>query len=187
MPGSSKRPEISHGATSERWWEQTKRDPRKLAAWLRDQYRGEATAAQRIGWLRRRFAAEGSRAGRVLGIIAEQERQHAQWVAELLRVRGIEPVVEQTPERYWPQVMGGIDSLSTGCAVGAHAERMRLERIETIAADPEAPEDIRRVFARILPQERFHERAFRRLSSPGALEATRHAHELGRTALGLHP
>jgi len=64
---------------------------------------------------------------------------------------------------------------------------MRLERIEVIVNDPQAPSDVRRVFARILAQERFHERAFRRLSDPQALEATRGAHELGLVALGLHP
>lgn len=177
----------SPATTSAQWWARTKQDPLRLEAWLRDQYRGEATAAQRIGWLRRRFAASDERAGRVLDTIAAQERQHAAWVAELLVARGLEPTVEETPERYWPQVMAQIDSLEVGCAVGAHAEQMRLERIETIVDDPDAPKDVRRVFARILPQERFHERAFRALSDPEALEATRHAHALGRAALGLHP
>ena len=64
---------------------------------------------------------------------------------------------------------------------------MRLERIEVIASDPEAPEDVRAVFWRILPQERFHEHAFRSLAGAPALEATRAAHELGRTTLGLSP
>lgn len=173
--------------TTAQWWAQTKRDPQRLRAWLLDQYRGEATAATRIDGLRRRFAPPGSRAARVLATIAQQERQHARWVGELLRARGIEPRVETKVPRYWPQVMAEIADLATGCAVGAHAERMRLERIETIAADPESPDDVRRVFTRILPQERFHERAFRSLSDRRALEATRGAHELGRVALGLHP
>ena len=47
-------------------------------------------------------------------------------------------------------LLAAIEDLETGCAVGAHAERMRLERIEVIAGDPEAPADIRAVFARIL-------------------------------------
>ena len=75
----------------------------------------------------------------------------------------------------------------TGAAVGAHAERMRLERIEAIAGDAEAPADIRQVFARILPQERFHERAFRSLAGDDALRRTASAHALGREALGLSP
>ncbi len=187
MSTASNDPNAAHRRTTLQWWEQTKSDPQRLLAWLGDQYRGEATASTRIMQLRERFAPPGSRASRILKVIAGQERLHAAWVGQLLRARGVEPEVETKAERYWPRVLEGIEDLSTGCAVGAHAERMRLERIEVIADDPHAPADVRRVFARILVQERFHERAFSGLSDPQALEATRGAHELGRVALGLHP
>jgi len=173
--------------TSEQWWKETKADPNRLRAWLFDQYRGEATAVGRIEGLRDRFAGDDRRASRILTVIAEQEKKHAGWVAELLRARGIEPRVEDKPSRYWKNPLAAIADLETGCAVGAHAERMRLERIEAIAADEGAPADVREVFRRILPEERFHERAFRRLAGASALEATREAHALGREALGLEP
>jgi hypothetical protein len=41
------------------------------------------------------------------------------------------------------------------------------------------------VFARILPQERFHARAFASLATPASLARTAGAHALGRRALGL--
>jgi hypothetical protein len=41
------------------------------------------------------------------------------------------------------------------------------------------------VFARILPQERFHARAFASLSTEAALARTAGSHALGRSALGL--
>lgn len=173
--------------TAHDWWQHTRDDPKALLAWLFDQYRGEVTAADRIDALRTRFAEAGTRAARVLRVIADQERQHAQWVGALLEARGHTPTVQPTPARYWPIVLTGIDSLTTGCAVGAHAERMRLERIEAIADDPTAPADIRACFARILPQERFHERAFRSLAGAEAMHATRDAHTQGRNALGLMP
>jgi rubrerythrin len=84
-------------------------------------------------------------------------------------------------------VVTAVHDLASGAAVGAHAERMRLERIEVIATDPEAPADIREVFQRILPQERFHERAFTELAGDTALDAAADAHELGRQVLGLSP
>lgn len=172
--------------TSATWWAETRADPQRLLAWLLAQYRGEVTAAQRILALRDRHAAPGTRAHRVLTVIARQERDHAGWVGELLRVRGIEPELRGAAEaRYWRHTLPGIADLETGCAVGAHAEAMRLSRIEVIAADTSAPPDIREVFARILPQERFHERAFRSLASPDSIERTRDAHELGLRALGL--
>jgi tRNA isopentenyl-2-thiomethyl-A-37 hydroxylase MiaE len=171
--------------TSKTWWEHTRDDPSRLEAWLYDQYRGEVTAASRIETVRDRFATPSSRAYRVLTAIAKQERAHATWVGELLAARGLRVEVSSKPDRYWQRVVRGIDDLETAAAVGAHAETMRLERIEVIANDPRTPADIRAVFARILPQERFHARAFASLATPETLAATADAHELGRRALGL--
>lgn len=173
--------------TSKQWWDQTKSDPEALRAWLRDQLRGEATAAGRIEAFRDRHAPAGSRAHRILTVIAAQERRHAAWVAALLEARGEAPDVEDEASRYWDAPLAAIDDLESGCAVGAHAEAMRLERIEVIAGDRDAPADVRAVFLRILPEERFHERAFRGLTTPEALAATAGAHALGRSALGLAP
>ncbi|MFO0594334.1 MAG: ferritin-like domain-containing protein [Myxococcaceae bacterium] len=171
--------------TSAQWWAAVKVDAVAFEGWLLDQYRGEVTAAGRIEALRDAFAAPGSKAARVLTVIAGQEREHAEWVAGLLRTRGVTPKVEDVPARYWDAVLGQVRDLETGAAVGAHAEEMRLERIVAIASDPGAPADVRAVFARILPQERFHARAFRALASAAALEATAGAHHLGRELLGL--
>jgi rubrerythrin len=171
--------------TSASWWAATKNDTRALHAWLHDQHRGEATAAARIETLRDAFTKPATRPHRILTVIAAQERKHASWVARLLEARGLPTTLEDKTERYWPKAIASIHDLTTGAAVGAHAERMRLERIETIAADPEAPADIRAVFRRILPEERFHARAFASLTTDEALAATRDDHELGRRALGL--
>lgn len=171
--------------TSAQWWAAVKQDPVAFEGWLLDQYRGEVTASGRIEALRDAFAPPSSPAWRVLTIIAAQERDHARWVAELLRARGVEARVEEVPSRYWEVVLGQVRDLETGAAVGAHAEEMRLERIVAISSDETAPADVRGVFARILPQERFHARAFRALASLDALTATEGAHHLGRELLGL--
>lgn len=171
--------------TSKEWWNSVKNDPEKLTDWLRDQYRGEVTASARIAGFSAQYAQPGSHDARVLAAIADQEDLHAQWVGGLLRARGETPRVEDVPERYWSETLPGITSLESGAAVGAHAEAMRLERIRTIANDPEAPEDIRAVFTRILPQEEFHERAFREMAGPLAMAGTQASHEAGMAALGL--
>ena len=173
--------------TSKTWWEKTKASRSALHAWLYDQYRGEVTAASRIAALRDAFTDEGSRAHVVLTVIAEQERKHAVWVADLLHARGLDVHVEHVEDRYWKRTVPEVVDLATGAAIGAHAEKMRLERIETIAADEGAEADVRAVFRRILLEERFHERAFRSLSSDAALAKTLGAHELARRALGLAP
>jgi rubrerythrin len=171
--------------TAAQWWEAVKASPEKFNEWLAKQYRGEVTAAERILALGRRFGATPQQL-RVLRVIAGQEETHATWIAGLLAARKLPlPTVEQAGERYWGQAMVGIKDLDTGLAVGAHAEAMRLERIRAICQDPTAPWDVRETFMRILRDEQFHERAFREMATPEAMEATRGAHELGRQALGL--
>src|SRR5262245_50689872 len=131
--------------TTRAWWAQTKRDPEKLLGWLHDQLRGEAGAGPRVDALRDAFVVPGSRTWRILTVIADQERKHAVWVAGLLAARGESVDIDETKARYWPEVEKVVADLETGAAVGAHAEKMRLERIETIVADEEAPADIRAV------------------------------------------
>ncbi len=171
--------------TSAAWWKRTRTDATRLQAWLYDQLRGEVTAASRIEALRDRFCTPDTRASRILTVIARQERDHARWIGELLAARGLRVEVQDKADRYWRSVLPGIADLATGAAVGAHAERMRLERIEEIAGNDSTPADIRAVFAAILPQERFHALAFAQLSTPEAMERTANAHALGRAALGL--
>lgn len=177
---------MSDTTTSQRWWERTKNSDKQLHEWLQKQYRGEATAAGRIERLRDRLARD-AHARRTLSVIAAQERKHAAWVKTLLDRRGIASDTAHAEERYWVEPLAQICDFETGCAVGAHAEKMRLARIEAICADETAPADIREVFLRILPEERFHERAFRKLAGPAAMVATLEAHELGARALGLSP
>ena len=138
--------------TSAAWWARIKSDPEALIAWLLDQYRGEQLAAGRLLALRERFGTTG-RTHVIIGVIAEQERTHSEWLAGLLLARGVSARLVPKEERYWPCVLPGITNLETAAAVGAHAEHMRLSRIATIAHDEDAPTDIREVFRRILPQE----------------------------------
>lgn len=172
---------------SERWWQGIKQDPEVIKAWLMDQYHGEATAAERIMRFRDQYATPGTREHRILTVIAGQERDHGEWVGELLRARGEVPAVLVKQERYWERTLGGISDLSSGAAVAAHAEEMRLARIQVIVDDPEAPTDVRAVFRRILPQERFHARAFATMAGGEALEAALARHEQGLEALSLIP
>lgn len=173
--------------TSAQWWAECKADPEKFNRWLQRQYTGEVTAAKRINQVFAKHPPQNDRWWPVIQEIAAQEQAHAEWIAILLRNRGIEPKIEESDKRYWLETLPGIDDFFTASAVAAHAEAMRLERIKVIAEDPDAPEDVRNTFDRILRDELFHERAFRTMTSPEAYEATRDNHELGREALGLVP
>ena len=172
------------GMTSVQWWNSIKINDKLLTDWLKSQYHGEATAAVRI----RKFANEyavNTRQKRALEVVAGQEELHAGWVEKLLKSRGIIASILDKHERYWDKTLQGITSWETGCAVAAHAEAMRLERIRVIANDLYAPNDIRKVFQQILPQEEFHETIFRKFSNPEAMATTDINHIQGLEALGL--
>lgn len=156
--------------------------------WLRKQYHGEVTAAQKMLDFILLYGenAKNSKWVDTVNEIAEQEKMHAMWIGGLLIVRGEKPgLLANKQERYWDATLPGIDSWESGCAVAAHAEKMRLERIRVIVADPEAPEDIREVFGRILPQEEFHEKAFRTFAGDEAMTKALENHITGQNALGL--
>lgn len=171
--------------TSAQWWAETKADPEKLIDWLKRQYTGERTAVVRLEKLLADYPPENPKYLAVVRTIIAQEAQHADWVGELLIARGVELEVGESENRYWAETLEGIDSFDTGSAVAAHAEAMRLERIGVIANDEDAPADIREVFRKILPDEKFHTNAFQFMASEEALEATAGSHQLGLKALGL--
>ncbi len=172
---------------SQAWWDSIRNDPDRMLVWLKDQYHGEISAHDRIMSFVDRFLPEGGHWRETLVLIAQQESRHAQWVGNLLEARGVTPGRLDKKERYWEKTLPQVDSFEDGAAVAAHAERMRLDRIRVIADDASADADIRDVFARILPEEEFHERAFRKMAGEKAMMAALEAHLAGRAAIGLIP
>lgn len=169
--------------TPQQWWDSVKRDPAAITAWLKNQYHGEATACDRINEFSEKYAPRADKF--ILDVIARQEAIHADWIGELLLARGVTPEILDKEERYWDKTLPDIHSWESGCAVAAQAEMMRLERIRVIVEDRDTPEDIRKVFERILPQEEFHERAFFSFTTLEALAKTSANQVKGIEALGL--
>lgn len=171
--------------TTAEWLHEIKTVPGKFEAWLERQYIGEMMAAHRIGLLASSLPYI-SPSYRVLAKIAQDEADHAAWVAGLLLDRGfILPDVSNDGVRYWEPILGVPETFEEICAAGHHAEEMRLVRIRALVEDQDLPRDIRDVFARILTDEEFHARAFETLSTPEAIEKMRPYHEAGLEALGL--
>lgn len=188
--------------TSLEWWNETKRDEKKLVEWLKKQYHGELTAAERIETYiasdrimadlkeRKIFNPDVWK----LQIIMEDERRHAGWIGNLLEARGVVPSrLDDKVEMYWDSIKqtftseGKDISTEEAIALAAHAETMRLERIRVIAHDITAPADIRTAFQRILVDESWHAKTFRDMSTEAMLASTLIAANNGRTALGLVP
>ena len=169
--------------TTQQWLDRILSSESELHHWLERQFIGELTAAKRI----RKLADEApDKFKPVINRIADDEAQHAFWVGELLIARGIAvPAIEHAEDRYWKPILSELDSFEKTAAAGHHAEGMRLIRIRALASDERVDSDIRQVFAKILPDEEFHERAFGAMTSADQIEATRGLHELGLERLGL--
>lgn len=173
---------------SKEWWENIKNNKEKFEEWLRKQYDGETSAYSKILNLRDTYyPGITKKQFDTLTVIAEQEAKHANWIKELLLSRNLDVNEQAATNRYWSETLKGINSFESGCAVGAHAEAMRLARIEVICEDEDAPSDVREVFKNILKEELFHEKAFRKMAGSDAMEVTQYSHELGLALLGLEP
>ncbi len=171
--------------TSKEWWNDTKVSETKMIEWLKNQYHGEAVASERITkfilpHLQGKYQFMVER-------IADDETRHAEWVGNLLSVRGVTPEILQKEERYWKEVITE-DFTSDGnyaAAVAAHAEEMRLERIKVIMDDEQAPYDIRKVFSDIYKDELFHAKGFKLIAGDKYYNKASENHAKGLEALGL--
>ena len=170
--------------TTKQWLAEIKEDSNRLHHWLVRQYIGERTAAKRISLLAKQ--ATGKEKKHLL-TIASQEESHADWVEELLHNRHI-PVPDDFSDaenRYWKNILSQANNTDRLYAAGAHAEEMRLLRIRAIVDDKDFDSDIREVFNKILPEEEYHAKTFRSLSSNESLDLMEEYHEEGMKALGL--
>lgn len=171
--------------TTEQWWKEVSSNEAKMIDWLKDQYHGEVTAEARIRAIIDDYPEITARQKVLITQIANDEKRHAEWVAELLHSRGIPAEVLKKEERYWGKVLPKEKlSFEQVCAIGHLAEVMRLERIKLLASDYRF-KDIADVFERILPDETFHAKAFGAMSTPECIEAARLNHNEGLNALGL--
>lgn len=169
--------------TTKEWWEKVSSDENKMIDWLYDQYRGEVKAAKRIAELPKIYGLSG-RTEAIINIIALQEDNHASWIKKLLEDRGLIPEVKDVEERYWKEVLLKDMTFSYVCAIGHHAEVMRLERIELLSKDKRF-EDIAIVFKKIYNDEIFHAKAFASMSTPEDIEKAKIFHMKGMEAIGL--
>lgn len=169
--------------TSEQWWVEVKANNKKFVRWLKKQYRGELAAAVRIEQFCTKVAPPKWKP--TLRKIAAQERTHAQWIGQLLTTRGISLEIIEIPERYWDETLSSITDFVSATAVAAHAEIMRLERINVIASDLSVDADILGTFVKIRAEEVFHAKAFSAMAGKKALTKAGEAHRRGKRAIGL--
>lgn len=84
-------------------------------------------ASERLKGMLDQFGNEMTQEQRkTVEIIADQEKNHSEWVGKLLIARGEVPKLLEKVERYWDVVLTGLDSFLKATAVAAHAEGTKL-------------------------------------------------------------
>lgn len=170
------------------WWEETKSKPEALNRWLVRQYVGEMAAVNLLSQALIQYGGDmtGEEWSDVFKVMM-QEAKHARWVRQLLEKRSvlIPPKLSAT-RKYWNEVLPEIKSLDDVAHAAHHAESMRLHRIREIAEEQDTTyADLQVVFSRILPDEEWHERVFRKLRRSGLNPKMEGAHLNGLKALSL--
>ncbi len=170
--------------TPEQWLEEILSNDKKFTDWLEHQYINKMLAWSRVMTLT--SEAKGPREARLLALIANDEKQRAEWIGSILFAFGITlPTVSYENDLYWREVLPNTFSQDSLYAAVYHAEGMQLARIKLLATDKRVPVFIRRIFKAIYKDEQFHAKAFGAMASDEAKEAMKHYHMNGLRALGL--
>lgn len=174
--------------TTQQWWDRVSNSDEEMVKWLKAQFHGEVTAAERImDSLTTYEVNTESLEFKIIMSVVSDEIKHAKWISKLLQDRGITAEVLQKEERYWNEVLPKTLEENTFyyfCAVGHLAETMRLDRISLLASD-ERFADIAKVMSDIYPDEIFHARAFKEMSTKADIAKAREFHNIGMNAIGL--
>lgn len=171
-------------STSKQWLAEVLKSESKINDWLVRQYVGEFHAAKRVAQLATNIHDLEKKVK--IQRIAADESQHAQWVKQLLINRGISTNIDnqESENRYYKNILNKTDPEYL-IAAGAHAEKMRLERIRAIVDSVEVAEDIRECFKNILVDEVRHEQDFREMSTQEMYQEALSYHQEGMVALSL--
>jgi len=174
--------------TTTQWWNRVSNSNEEMVNWLKAQYHGEATAEIRIRQSIQDYNLNpNSLEAKIITSIANDEAKHTAWVKKLLTTRGITAEILDKEERYWNEVLPKTleeNTFTYFCAVGHLAETMRLDRISLLSSDNRYL-DIAKVLSDIYPDELFHARAFKEMSTAYDIANAREFHNIGMNAIGL--
>lgn len=174
--------------TTQQWWDRVSSSDTEMINWLKAQYHGEVTAAERILSSIEDYKVDPNTLEyKIIHSIVSDEVKHAKWVSKLLHDRGIPAEVLDKEERYWNEVLPKTleeNTFTYFCAVGHLAETMRLDRISLLASDDRFS-DIAKVMTDIYPDEIFHARAFKLMSTKADITKASEFHNIGMNAIGL--
>lgn len=178
--------------TSKQWWDRIKNDKGLFFNWITKQVAGEFAAVKRISEIVEEHTDPDTVARFLLTKIVSDENKHGEWMLKIAASYGVDTsIIIEESKRYWDKVeplAKELNDFQYSCAVAAHAEEMRLERIKAIAEDDVFGQSnplIQKIFKDILVDETFHASAFALLAGETALVEALDNHLEGMEALGL--
>lgn len=171
---------------TETWWKKCLNDKEKLQHWLVGLYNNEKDAEERFIDFAETYCKDDKESYDTFMLIAEQERNHAILVDEILKTRGIELYKKSTKNgRYWKNTLPCIHDMKTAAAIGAYAEGLSLKRMRVIIKDSETPKDLVELFKVIEPEESFHAKVLQKIATKYGMKEVRDCHDKGLIELGL--
>ena len=168
------------------WWKKCLHDPEKLEHWLVGLYNNEKDAEERFINFANDYCEKGSPEYEVFINIANQERNHAVLVDNILINRDVQKYEKSSKNgRYWRNTLECIVDMKTAAAIGAYAEGLSLKRMRVIIKDPNTPQDLVKLFKVIEPEESYHAKILEEIATKYGMKAVKDCHDKGLEELGL--
>ena len=168
------------------WWQKCLSDKEKLEHWLVSLHNNEKDAEDRFKDFAIAYCKVDSEEFKTFMLIASQEENHAKMVKEILDKRGI-TLYELSSKngRYWRNTLPCICDMKTAAAIGAYAEGLSLSRMRVIIKDKNTPDDLKKLFELIEPEESFHAKALEQIATKYGMKAVKDCHDKRLIELGL--
>jgi rubrerythrin len=171
---------------TQKWWNNCLNNSEKLELWLVSLYNNEADAEERFKDFANTYCVKGSEEYELFYQIANEEANHAILVEKVLEERGIALHKKSSKNgRYFRNVMPCVVDRKTAAAIGAYAETLSLNRMRVIISDENTPEDLRKLFSIIEPDESKHVKILSKIATKYGIKAVKDCHDKGLDALGL--
>lgn len=158
------------------WWDGLLKDDERMMRWLQklqqteyDGFTGNREADEQWG-------GGNPAVSNVFRVTGDDEKRHSDLLVDLIHKRGGTTVEVQPESLYWTEMDAIITSLETCAAVFHLGEVLAAERFKVLFEHDGTPDDIRAFLEAALPDEEYHARAFKRISSPEAIEIVQRKH-----------
>jgi hypothetical protein len=168
---------MSNDAFTIAWWEKLLSDGQKMHKWLQKLRRTEASGYDDNLQAIRDYDISHSGITRILKKTAEDELRHSDLLIKVLRGRGLEIENEGEDSLYWPEMSKVVNDLDTFAAMCYLGEGLASYRFKIMLNHPGTPADIKEFLSKALPDEMYHEKVFRILTTTDTIARVQNHHE----------